>query len=134
MIHFPLASLLDPDPCNPVIDLKGGAIRLGNRSHPVVRRNSGKVAVNPHVDMAGLEIVFETSIKCGLPVLPSFFKRIALQESTARAKTGSCRRLELYPGVCVPSVECSIMSQHRRLHIIYIIRQCRRHQEHADHQ
>ncbi len=80
---LPLAFLLHQDPCNPVIDLHRSAIRLGNRSHPVARRNSG-ITVNTDFKMPLLYIELETSIKCGLPVLPLFFKRVeSLKEFAA---------------------------------------------------
>ena len=82
-----MASLLHPDPCNPVIDWVDSAIRLGDRSHPVARRNSG-ITVNTDFNMPLLYIPLDTSIKRGLPGLPYFFSRIeSLKELTPWAKT-----------------------------------------------
>jgi hypothetical protein len=47
---LPLASLLDPNPCNPVIDLIGSAIREGEPPYPVARCNSG-ITVNTDFNM-----------------------------------------------------------------------------------
>ena len=61
MNYLPLASLLHQHHCNPVIDLRGSAIREGYPPHRVVCRNSG-IAVNTDFEMPRLYIVLEPSI------------------------------------------------------------------------
>ena len=85
--------------------------------------------------MAGLDIEPDTSINCCLEAVPAFFKRIECrQQSTARAKTGACRRVESRQGTGISSAECSDIALHRRPHIIHIICDGDSRQEHADYQ
>ena len=74
MNQLPLFPLFDPDVGNPIVDLSGPAIRLGDRSDSVSGGNGGQVAVNPDVAVKGTEIVSDTAIQCGLPDSLLFLK------------------------------------------------------------
>lgn len=89
MNQLPLLPLFDPDVGNPIVDLSGRAIRLGDRSDSVSGGNGGQVAVNPDVAVKGPEIVSDTTIQCRLPDSPLFLKGGGfLQEIPAAAKSG----------------------------------------------
>ncbi len=128
--RLPLAPLLNQHHCTPVRGLLGDAIRLGGRPHRVAC-NDGNVSVDLHLGMEELHIELDTSIKLGLEIVPLVFKRIGSGKELARpAKIAAVWRVELHVGVRIAGSACSVMVQHRRLHIIHVIRHgdsCRKH-------
>ena len=132
MNQLPLFPLFDPDVGNPIVDLSGRAIRLGDCSDSVSGGNGGQVAVNPDVAVKGTEIVSDTAIQCGLPDSPLFLKRGGfLQNIPAAAKSGVSGLEVLGPGVHISGVQGGIVVVHHGLHIIRIIGPRDRSQEYA---